>query len=116
MRAVEEVKSEIPSIARALKLKDDTVRKLERLHRNNSDRLAIALMDTWLRGDYIKDKPREPYSLHETQYRHPSWWNLVWAVNRSNPAHAETIAKHYKGIYRSFMFTNMPVYVYIITY
>ena len=99
MRALEDVKAETPSIARALRLKENTVKKLEKLHRNNFDRLAIALMDTWLRGDYIKDRPREPYSLHEEKYQHPSWWNLVWAVKHSNPAHAEEIAKCYKGIH-----------------
>ena len=104
MRAVEGVKAEISSIAMSLQLKSDTVKKLKDQHRHNYDRLAISLMDTWLRGDYIKDKSREPYSLHEEQYQHPSWWNLVWAVHRSNSAHAANIAKNYKGIYPCCLF------------
>ena len=96
MRAVEGVKADITDIARALRLKEDTIKKLQDLHRHNLDRLAISLMDTWLRGDYIKDRPREPYSLHAEGYQGPSWWNLVWAVKHSDSAHAEKIAKNYK--------------------
>ena len=99
MKALEGVKSKVSDIAGALHMKHDTITTIKGLHRNNHDLLAISLMDKWLRGNYMRDKP--PYSLHEEQYQHPSWWNLVWAVERNvggnNPAHAEIIAENYKG-------------------
>lgn len=94
MRAVEDVKADIPRIAGTLRMKPDKIQQLKTLHRNSPDRLAISLMDTWLRGGYMKE--REPYCLHAEQYQHASWWNLVWAVHHRNPAHAEKIAKNYE--------------------
>lgn len=81
-------------------MKSATIDQIKKVHGSATDRCAISIMDTWLRQDFMKNGP--PYNLHEEQYQCPSWWNLVWAVAREtggqNPAHAEKIAKEYRGL------------------
>lgn len=98
-KAIDKVLYRIIEIAQSLNLRGERIEEIERLHKEDSRR-AVAVIDTWLRGNFNAKK--KPYSLHsEEKYRCPSWWNLVWAVAHKpgggNPAHAEFIAKNFKS-------------------
>ena len=98
LRAIEGVKTQIVSIAGTLRIKPPKIDQIKSSHSHDIDRLAIRLMDEWLRGaNVMVDKP--PYTLHKSdQHKRPSWWDLVWAVHHRNPAHAEKIAKKWNGM------------------
>ena len=123
MKALQRVKAEIPKIFEILKVDDQKIKQIKATHRLNYDRVSISLIGEWLRGSCQEDyRTREPYSLHEEQYQHPSWWNLVWAVAHSvggnNPAQAEKIAKTYPSLFifpYYFNFSNNYKTLYCFT-
>ena len=88
----------IINIGRALGLSKERVDNIEKLHRHSPSRQAIAIVDTWLRGNFNDQRP--PYTIPGNT-PHPSWRSLVWAVAHNvggnNPAKAKTIAQKYKG-------------------
>lgn len=98
-KAVARVLDRIINIGQALSIDGQRLSEIKRLHADGTRR-AIAVIDSWLRGNY--NATNKPYSNHsEEQHRSPSWWNLVWAVAHraggANPAHAKVIAEKYKG-------------------
>ena len=101
VRAIQKVGDRSVHIGRTLGLPQDRRDEPELCRYHSQDRQAIAVIDSWLRGNF--NRGSRPYALHsEEKYRCPSWWNLVWVVAHStggnNPAHALVIAQSYKGI------------------
>ena len=100
-KAVSRVLDRIINIGQALSVDGQRISEIKRLH-VDGNRRAIAVIDTWLRGNY--NASSKPYSNHsEEQYRCPSWWNLVWAVAHktggANPAIAKMIAEKHASKY-----------------
>ena len=113
MKALDGLTDSAHNIGLALRMKPPTVRNLEQIHGKGTDRCAISIMGTWLSGNHMTNG--QPYTLHEEQYPHPSWWNLVWAVAREaggrNPARAEKIAQEYRGLL-GLVHVCIPTYVF----
>ena len=97
-RAIENLTARIIPIGRALSLGSDRLEVIEKAHGASGTRCAIAVIDTWLRGNYNPTK--EPYTIAGNN-PHPSWWNLVWAVchriGGKDPAEARIIAENHKS-------------------
>ncbi|CAI8001670.1 Caspase-3 [Geodia barretti] len=101
-RALENLTARIIHIGRALSLGSDRLEVIEKAHGASGTRCAIAVIDTWLRGNYNPTK--EPYTIAGNN-PHPSWWNLVWAVchriGGKDPAEARIIAENHKSFHSS---------------
>ena len=76
-RALDKLTARIVFIGRALNLTHDRLEVIEKTHGGSGGRCAIAIIDTWLRGNFNGKK--DPYTLPGNG-PHPSWWSLVWAV------------------------------------
>ena len=96
-RALANMDARITEIGRALGLSGDRVDTIKRLHGSVGGRCAVAIIDTWLRGDYNHE--RDPYTA--SGVRDPTWWSLVWAVAHrvggKNAAEARAIAEKHNS-------------------
>lgn len=105
-KALARVLDRVVHIGEALRLPNVRVSEISKMHRTNADRRAIAIIDTWLRGNYMANK--RPYILHSAkEHQCASWWNLVWAVadnvGGGSPAYAQEIAKSLQSAGRSIV-------------
>ena len=48
------------------------------VYKNRRDLWYIAIIVEWLNGNHNSRRP--PYTLHDKEYQHPSWWNLLYAM------------------------------------
>ena len=92
VRVLCQAQYQIDEIAAELQVDESEIERIKHVYQGDkSDLWYIAIIATWLNGNY--DKKKTPYTLHNKEYQHPSWWNLFYAIAKESGGNKYTLVE-----------------------